>query len=162
LLRQNTAGLPNVIPLRMALWAGKESICLRNPDAEPWAYQVGRGAPADAGQAVEALGVSDILRQERQDRILIAKIDVEGAESEIFATNTGWIEGARLLIVELHDHLIPFARTSRAFYRAIARIDAEVVNMGENAFVFTGMPDRREASEAPAASGQAADACAVS
>jgi len=161
LLRQNTAAHPNIIPMRLALWAERESMRLSNPDAEPWAYQVGRGAAASAENAVEALGVSDILRQERRDRILIAKIDVEGAESEIFAKNTGWIDGARLIIVELHDHLIPFQRTSRTFYRAISRIDAEVVNMGENAFVFTGMPDRREVSSAPAGKPLASPALAA-
>ncbi|MBR0679235.1 FkbM family methyltransferase [Roseomonas eburnea] len=145
LLRRNTAGHPNITPLRMALWAEKERVCLRNPGAEPWAFQVGRGPGAGTEVSFEALGVSDILRQEKHERILIAKIDVEGAESEIFAKNTEWIDRARLLIVELHDHLIPFTRTSRSFYRAISGIDAEVVNMGENAFVFTGMPDHREA-----------------
>jgi hypothetical protein len=41
-----------------------------------------------------------------------------------------------LLIIELHDWMLPFAGSSRGFLRAIASLDFDVVHRGENIFCF--------------------------
>jgi hypothetical protein len=46
----------------------------------------------------------------------LLKIDVEGAECEIFETSQNWIERVRTICIELHDRLRPGCR--EAYERA--------------------------------------------
>ena len=54
----------------------------------------------------------------------ILKLDVEGAEKNIFSSNTNWISKVQLLIIELHDEVVPGC--SREFFSAISEYDFEV------------------------------------
>jgi hypothetical protein len=53
----------------------------------------------------------------------VLKVDIEGAEREVFADPSAWIDRVGVIIVELHDRF----RTgcSRAFYRATGGFDVE-------------------------------------
>jgi len=64
----------------------------------------------------------------------IAKIDIEGAEEELFSADTGWVDEFPLLIIELHDGLIPTSASSRNFLRCMAERDRDFVYWGENVF----------------------------
>jgi len=64
----------------------------------------------------------------------IAKIDIEGFEQDLFSKNTEWIDEFPLLIVELHDWLLPRAGTSLSFLREISKLDRDFVCLGENVF----------------------------
>jgi hypothetical protein len=55
-------------------------------------------------------------------------------EAELFAANTGWVARTPLLIVELHDWLLPKAGTARTFLRCISQLDRDFVHIGENIF----------------------------
>jgi hypothetical protein len=70
----------------------------------------------------------------------IAKIDIEGGEAELFAAETGWVDQFPLLIVELHDWLLPRAGTSRSFLRCVAGLDRDFVYLGENVFSIANGP----------------------
>ena len=61
------------------------------------------------------------------------KIDIEGAEREVFSANTEWIEHIPVIIVELHDWLLPKKATALPFLRAVSRYDRDFVQVGENA-----------------------------
>lgn len=63
----------------------------------------------------------------------IAKIDIEGFESDLFARNTGWIEDFFAIAVELHDWMLAGQRGSGTFQTAMAaRTGFEVFLKGEN------------------------------
>ena len=64
----------------------------------------------------------------------IIKIDVEGSEKELFAQNTEWIELFPLLIIELHDWLVPRNGVAQNFLRAISKLDRDFVCFGEDVF----------------------------
>jgi FkbM family methyltransferase len=64
----------------------------------------------------------------------IVKVDIEGAEAELFAANTDWVARTPLLIVELHDWLLPKAGTARTFLRCISQLNRDFVHIGENIF----------------------------
>lgn len=64
----------------------------------------------------------------------IAKIDIEGGEQELFSRDTGWADGFALLIIELHDWLLPRAGSARNFLRWAAGRDRDFVYIGENIF----------------------------
>lgn len=64
----------------------------------------------------------------------IAKIDIEGAEAELFSKNTDWIDAFPVLIIELHDWLIPGENTALPFLKCIAARKRDFVHIGENVF----------------------------
>jgi len=64
----------------------------------------------------------------------IIKIDIEGFESTLFESDTDWIKRFDLLIIELHDWMLPGQATSGTFLRAIARERRDFVFYHENVF----------------------------
>jgi FkbM family methyltransferase len=64
----------------------------------------------------------------------IVKIDIEGFESDLFSKNTEWIDLFPILIIELHDWMLPRAATSGNFLREVSRRKRDFVYIGENVF----------------------------
>jgi FkbM family methyltransferase len=136
LLFQNTQDLANVTAWCAGVASGPGRLRLANPDAEKWAYRTAPAEPAAEG-TVPGVSVPEILAEFSADRgydPFIAKIDVEGAEAELFGRNTGWVERFPLLIIELHDWLLCGEASSRSFLRVIAELDRDFVLVGENVF----------------------------
>lgn len=51
----------------------------------------------------------------------IVKIDIEGAERQVFTTHTDWLERVGVVILELHDHIV--AGCDEAVSQAVADHD---------------------------------------
>lgn len=89
----------------------------------------------------DILSVNELL--ERYDpssfNPFLIKIDIEGFESELFSKNTEWIDKFPLLIIELHDWMLPKTANSRNFLRAIAQSDRDFVFHGENIFSISNL-----------------------
>lgn len=64
----------------------------------------------------------------------IIKIDIEGFESELFSKNTEWVEKFPLLIMELHDWMLPKSANSNNFLKTIANANRDFIFSGENVF----------------------------
>lgn len=64
----------------------------------------------------------------------IVKVDIEGAEADIFAGNTDWLKNTPLVIIELHDWLMPKQGTAAGFLQCIAGQPRDFIAMGENVF----------------------------
>jgi FkbM family methyltransferase len=112
LLVSNTKAYPNITCLKTALWSKRAQLNILNPTDEPWAFRVGEVASA-SGTSVPALGMHDLLDQFKLDRIDLLKVDIEGAEKEVFQNGTDkWIDRIEVIAVELHDHIAPGASQS--------------------------------------------------
>jgi FkbM family methyltransferase len=109
--------------------------------------QCGRGSVVDVGKGgwafrviddrrgdVEFVSINELLERHAECAPFIVKIDIEGFESELFASNTQWVDRFALIIVELHDWMLPGQRTSANFLRTIAGLDRDFVYIGENIF----------------------------
>ncbi len=81
--------------------------------------------------AVKSFSVATLLSQYRGFRPFICKVDIEGAESDLFAA-ADWIDEFPVVIVELHDWLFPKELRSRPFLRALANQDRDFVILREN------------------------------
>jgi FkbM family methyltransferase len=107
LLRRNTRRYPGVTAVRAGLWCRGGHVRIENPEAEPWAFRVGEADAGDAS-AVVALTVGDAIGSLGGDRIDVLKLDIEGAELDIFsAADLGWLDRVGTIVVELHDRLRP-------------------------------------------------------
>ena len=125
MLRRNA---PDVIAVQAAVASQRGRMRIVNPEEQAWAY---RTEMAGDG-AIDAITVPDILDRQPSSQPFICKIDIEGAEEELFSTNTQWLEKFPVVIVELHDWLFMGRGTARNFLRAVAGLDRDFLLVGEN------------------------------
>jgi FkbM family methyltransferase len=79
----------------------------------------------------------------------IVKIDIEGFEADLFAGNTGWIDRIPILIIELHDWMLPGTANSRTFLTAIAGKNRDFLYRGENIISIANATFSYSATTAP-------------
>lgn len=81
--------------------------------------------------------VEDIMERFNLDRIDLLKVDIEGAEKEVFSDSDAvkWIDAVDAIEVELHDRFRPGC--SRAFFSRVGDFKIEH-SRGMNTFVARG------------------------
>lgn len=112
-LCDNTRDHPSVTCLHAALWGEDKQIQLVDPGLGHWGFMTaeagavasGVSAALPTGQSVQALSVETLIKRFAIDRIDIFKIDIEGAELELFSASAAWIDCVDSIIIELHDRL---------------------------------------------------------
>lgn len=99
---------------------------------ENWSYQVEEN-PAGNTQIVS---INSILSNPAFENCVpfIVKIDIEGFESNLFEKNTEWIDAFPMLVIELHDWMLPRQANSQNFLKEISKRDRDFVFSGENVF----------------------------
>lgn len=89
---------------------------------------------------VKATSVDTLLSDFGHCTPFIVKIDIEGAESELFSSNCSWISRFELLIAETHDWLIPGKGLSSHLLREIGTQKRDFFFRGENIFSVRNDP----------------------
>lgn len=107
LLVRNAQPYPNIIPLRLGLWSHSTNLTIDNPTAESWSFRA-REVPYGTPESISAIGIPELLREQKWGYIDVLKIDVEGAEYEIFSKELDeWIARVGTLVIETHDQVKP-------------------------------------------------------
>lgn len=75
---------------------------------------------ADAPDAVRALTVDECVAMVPGGAPWIVKLDIEGAQDELFSANTDWVGQTDLIILELDDWAFPWSGSSVNFFRTLA------------------------------------------
>ena len=86
--------------------------------------------------AVPAISPSTLLQEMQALAPMIFKIDIEGAEQYLFSGATDWLASFPLVIIELHDWMLPFSGSAQSFLRAVADHDFDFIYKNENVFLF--------------------------
>jgi len=133
LLRTNCAGL-DVRLIEGALDSRPGSRFLNDPGRSDWGFQVSNQGLYE----VPAVAIPQILQDYPPNAYTpaILKIDIEGSEQEVFSGDVHWLAEMQLVIIELHDWMLPSKATARNFLRAISSFDFDFVHVGENVFCF--------------------------
>lgn len=76
--------------------------------------------------------VEEIMATVPNGEALITKINIEGFESDLFASNTNWLDQAFAVFIEPHDWLLPNARSSRSFQKVLGEREFDLFVQGEN------------------------------
>lgn len=93
--------------LRGGLWGRSTHLEVRDIGEGDWAFMVEETVQPTA-TSFRAFTVEEILESSGFDRIDILKMDIEGAEKEVFEGNPErWLGRVDLLILELHDRFKP-------------------------------------------------------
>lgn len=137
LLKKNADPYPNIIPLHAALWHKNEEINLIDPGLGKWGFITETNTssgnlPGRLCHTVMAMTLEKIMKDHNLSNINILKIDIEGAEKEVFSDTSPWIEKIDSLIIELHERMKAGCTTS--FYSGAKGFDKEWKH-GENVYL---------------------------
>ena len=62
---------------------------------------------SDKTQALTSVSMSEIFNQLQNKENVIVKIDIEGGEEQLMASNTSWLKDCSLMAIEIHDRCHP-------------------------------------------------------
>ena len=117
LLQKNTQAYPNVRCIKAGVWNSNVKLRITNLDKDSkWGFQV-EETTADGPDTFQAISLNILLSEEGKKEIDIAKIDIEGAEKELFAKNYQWLSKTKLMVIEFHDRMKP--GSSQPFWQAV-------------------------------------------
>jgi FkbM family methyltransferase len=104
-LVRNTRPYPKIIPIHAALWHtdGQVEVFAPWPRWKQWGKW---GFRVRQGNGCRALTLTTLMHEVGIENVDILKMDIEGAEREIFS-NCDWIDKVKLLAIELHDRENP-------------------------------------------------------
>lgn len=71
------------------------------------------------GKEVDTTTITDLLSGYQNTTPFIIKIDIEGYEKDLFESNIEWIKDFQIIVIEIHDWMIPFESVSKNFFKAI-------------------------------------------
>jgi FkbM family methyltransferase len=123
LLLRNTRDHQRIRAIHAAVWHRPEAVVIANPQEDPWGFRI---KPAD-GECTTIRGVTipTIISECGFEKIDLLKLDIEGAEREIFeAGDLDWMNRTDTIMVELHDRFRPGCEA--AFLRAATRFGFEI------------------------------------
>jgi hypothetical protein len=132
--QRNLAPYPNVTLLRGAIWDSPKDLAISDTTVDAWSYQTEEvldGTARNPDTILKGFTISEIM----------GMADIEGAEASLFRSNIEWVGRTDLIAIELHDWMLPNQRTSAPFVRSFANLDFELLQRGENLFVFLDRPD---------------------
>jgi FkbM family methyltransferase len=123
ILEKNVSKYSNIIPLCAALWDTVGQIDLWDIGLGNNAYMVIRSdsdniiktPKLDFLYHVNTVTIENILNDYNLERVDLLKMDIEGAEKEIFNNSKNWIQKIDTIIIELHERAKDGC--CRAFYR---------------------------------------------
>lgn len=137
ILEENVSQYPNITPLKKALWSSCGEISLVDPGLGHWGFMTQNKDEAVAEHStlhdtVASLTVDRIIKDHNIGKIDILKVDIEGAEAEVFSDTSLWLDKVGTIIIELHENLKPGCQ--RSFYSGSNGFDFEWTQ-GENIFL---------------------------
>ncbi len=128
LLQINAAPYANIIPLQAALWNKNEEISLVDPNLGKWGFMTeDKNARQESHgvfcHTVQGKTLDSIMRDYELPGIDILKMDIEGAEKEVFDDTAAWLGKVGAIIIELHERMKEGC--NRSFYNGSNGFDHE-------------------------------------
>lgn len=129
ILRENVRHYRNIVPIQVAVWKENTMLNLSDPGGGSWAMQT----KTDHNGHVAGVTMPFIMGVHSLDRIDLLKMDIEGAEKEVFEGHEEWIDRVGSIAIETHDRFKP---GSHAAVMKAARHFKDVYNSGETWFML--------------------------
>jgi len=127
---KNCTAYTNIELIQAGIWSAAGPLRIKDIGLGNWGFVV-EETSTDDPQSISAVTVGDLLHRSGKPCIDILKLDIEGAEKEVFsADNLAWLDKVKVLIIELHDHLTPGC--NNVFSKAIEPYNFHRQQRGEN------------------------------
>lgn len=129
-LQKNTSLYPNVICLNKAVWSERNYIQLIDIGTGNWSLQ-SKEVDAAVNNSIEAIGIQDLIDEYNITEIGILKVDIEGAEKQLFSVNyKNWLSITHSIAIELHPNID--IQIPDIFNNAIKDLNCKKYFSGEN------------------------------
>ena len=138
LLEINTQSFKNQINFLGGLASVDGQLGLSDPGTGDMDFRTHTPKENQTIDLVESICIPTILnhKEVQKKSPLILKIDIEGAEAELFSKDNEWVDEFPLIIIEPHDWMLPFTGSSMNFLKAISKFDFDIILKKENLFLF--------------------------
>ncbi|MDP1974289.1 MAG: FkbM family methyltransferase, partial [Sediminibacterium sp.] len=95
----------NVKPLLKGLWNKDVHLTIIDSGAIENSFMVQETVP-DHPNSISAISIATIMQEQEWEHIDLLKIDIEGAEKEVFESNYEyWLPLTKSIVIELHDQM---------------------------------------------------------
>jgi FkbM family methyltransferase len=128
MLIRNTSPYSNIRTIKAAIWNKKTFLKICNPEGKKWSFRV-KECKKDSVGSVETISIDDLLKKFPGRGIDILKLDIEGAEKQVFQDNPVWLQKVDALMIELHERYSEGC--TEVFYEAISEYDYRKYQKGE-------------------------------
>jgi FkbM family methyltransferase len=130
-LKANTEGISNITPIEGAVASEDGAVQIAKPHDEPWALRTER-ATSIGPDSITAYSIRTLMGLAPEAQPFIVKINIEGFESELFSRHTEWIKSFPIIILGLHDFMLPGQGSSNNFLRRISAENRDFLPLGES------------------------------
>jgi len=126
---QNTRDYPNIVAINQGVWWRRANLQVVDSTEEAWGYQFteasDEGCPSSA--------IDELIEEHGSGKQTMVKMDIEGAEKEIFQHTSAWIQNTKWLQLEIHDcWKIVFDRLQEFDYKARISGENVVIELAPN------------------------------
>jgi FkbM family methyltransferase len=128
MLQQNTAQHENIRPVYGALWQDESGVDLRREASGGWSTST---VPSRNNGGIPSWRIEKLLRQIPRSRILILKLDIEGAERQVCDASPQIVRSVPCVIVEPHDYDRVGGGCLTPLYRAISGKEVDTLVQGD-------------------------------
>jgi FkbM family methyltransferase len=133
-LQFNTSNYKNIKLIQAGIWHQNAFISIKDEDESSASFEVQETKEAEAG-GLRGITIDSISEENNFKTIDILKLDIEGAEFNLFSNNPHtWLSRTRCIIIELHDLVQP--GTSQVFFQEMAKYNWNTFIKGENIISF--------------------------
>jgi len=130
ILSDHTRPKSNIMPVHAALWSHDRGLRLQSSNNDSWSTQVGEGT----GTPSKRLDV--LITSIPNARVLIIKLDIEGAEREVIESCPEVFAETKCIMVEPHDFMNHGAACLFPLYQVAAKRKFDTLINGENLMLF--------------------------
>lgn len=131
LLKKNCSPYENIRPLRGGLWSKSVTLKISNLVGGDKAGYMVEETDREDKAGFRSYTISEILQMSGHDSIGILKMDIEGAEKEVFSADADdWVGNVGAIFAELHDYMVAGCR--KAMEKAVEGKGFKTIKRGEN------------------------------
>lgn len=142
LLRRNTSHLGSRVQLvKGGIWNQSTTLRIKNKNSGSASFQV-ESTEASTVDTIRAFTIDEVVELCGNSSLLIVKLDIEGAQANLFKDNIEWVARTPLLTLELDDWLLPWQGTSRPFFACVGKLPFDYLMHKESIFCFQDIGTR--------------------
>jgi FkbM family methyltransferase len=130
--KKNTKGVDNILIVKAGISCCDGRGTVKNPASANWSFRTELNQDGE----IQMISVPTLLKESPCQEVapFISKIDIEGFEDNLFSSNTEWVNEFPLVIIELHDWMLPDSANSQNFLKCISLYKRDFVFRGENVY----------------------------
>jgi len=134
ILEQNTQRYKNIKRIKAGIWHKNAYLKIIDNKCGEWGFMTKEVKPSE-NYDIKSITVDDILKKFNHERVDILKIDIEGAEKELFSKDyEPWLDKVKVIFIELHEEMKEGC--NKAFWSAIKKYNFKKMKKGENIIII--------------------------